>query len=87
MPPYTGTRFLSICRHISIHIYTLSVLFIVSPETCSPNFSHQTFLAKVYLLWVIFSLHERVANGDLEGAEAAGYSRQDLEEVAPIVMS
>mmetsp|Transcript_11409 Transcript_11409/g.27613 ORF Transcript_11409/g.27613 Transcript_11409/m.27613 type:complete len:185 (-) Transcript_11409:43-597(-) len=40
---------------------------------------------RVYLLWIIFSLHERIMSNDVDMAGTAGYTREDLDEHMPIV--
>mmetsp|Transcript_59173 Transcript_59173/g.139374 ORF Transcript_59173/g.139374 Transcript_59173/m.139374 type:complete len:183 (-) Transcript_59173:36-584(-) len=41
---------------------------------------------RAYLLWVVFSLYEKINTNDASGAAMAGYSRSDIEEHMPIVV-
>mmetsp|Transcript_20205 Transcript_20205/g.29637 ORF Transcript_20205/g.29637 Transcript_20205/m.29637 type:complete len:184 (+) Transcript_20205:206-757(+) len=39
---------------------------------------------RAYLLWIIFSLYEKINNKDFSGVSAAGYSPTDVQEHMPI---
>mmetsp|Transcript_46550 Transcript_46550/g.95231 ORF Transcript_46550/g.95231 Transcript_46550/m.95231 type:complete len:184 (-) Transcript_46550:414-965(-) len=41
---------------------------------------------RVYLLWVVFSLYEKINTNDAAGAALAGYNREEIEEHMPIVV-